>query len=201
MTDEQQILPDEREIFAKMARGDQQAFAKIFYHYTQRIYGFILDKTKSETLTEEIVQEVFIKLWEKREEIALVSNPGGYIMQMAVNKMYDFLRKMASEEKLKQQVWSSMQTYSNITIEALDLKYSEQLINQAIEQLSSQRKKVFILSKKEGLSRHDIAERLNISVNTVDNQLREALIAIKSYLQKTPGISVTLLMILLKINH
>jgi RNA polymerase sigma-70 factor (family 1) len=201
MTAEHKILPKEKELFTQMALGDQQAFAKIFYHYTQRIYGFILSKTKSEELTEEIVQEVFIDIWEKRQMIKDVHNYESYIFTMAVNKTYRFLQNIASEEKLRSQVWASMQTFSNITNETLDLKYSEQLINEAIEQLSPQRKKVFVLSKKEGLSRHQIAEQLNVSVNTVDNQLREALISIKNYLKKTPGVSVILLMILIRINQ
>jgi RNA polymerase sigma-70 factor (ECF subfamily) len=200
MTAEHKILPNERELFARMANGDQQAFTKIFYHYTQRIYGFILSKTKSEELTEEIVQEVFIKVWEKRVEINDVLSPQAYIMNMALNKMYDFLRKMASEEKLKQQVWTSIQSYSNITEETLDLHESQELLNEAIEQLPPQQKKIFILSRQQGLSHQQIAEELKLSPKTVNNHLTEALRFIKNYLQKTPGASLTLLMILLRIK-
>lgn len=141
MTTENKILPDERALFARMATGDQQAFTQIFYHYTQRIYHFIFSKTKSEELTEEIIQEVFIKIWENREQMKDVLNHEAYIFTIATNKMYDFLRSMATEEKMKQRVWLSIQNYSNITIESLDLKYSEQLINKAVEQLSPQRRK------------------------------------------------------------
>ena len=200
MTAEHKILPNERQLFAQMATGDQQAFAKIFYHYTQRIYGFILNKTKSEELTEEIVQEVFIKVWEKRVEINDVLSPEAYIMNMAVNKMYDFLRKMASEEKLKQQVWTSIQSYSNITEETLDLHESQELLKEAIEQLPPQQKKVFILSRQQGLSHQQIADELKLSPKTVNNHLTEALRFIKQYLQNSPGASFTLLMILLRIR-
>jgi RNA polymerase sigma factor (sigma-70 family) len=77
---------------------------------------------------------------------------------------------------------------------------SEQLIEEAAELLPPQRKKVFVLSRKQGLSRQEIARELNISANTVDNHLREALIFIRAYLQKTPGASLTILMILMRIN-
>jgi RNA polymerase sigma-70 factor (family 1) len=194
------ILPDERILFARMSTGDEHAFAQIFFHYSQRIYGFILSKTKSEDLTEEIVQEVFIKLWNKREELADVDNYGAYILTMATNKTYDFLRKMASEERLKQQVWSSIQNYSNLTEETLDLKASQALLREAIEQLPPQRKKVFILSRQEGLSHIEIAERMNLSPKTVNNHLVEALRFLKNYIQQKPGTSFTLLMILLRIN-
>lgn len=195
------ILPDERLLFARMSTGDQQAFAQIFYHYSQRIYGFILNKTKSEDLAEEIVQEVFIKLWNKREELIGIDNYGGYILTMATNKTYDFLRKMASEQRLKEQVWSSIQSYSNVTEETLDLNQSRALLNEAIEQLPPQRKRVFLLSRQEGLSHNEIAERMNLSPKTVNNHLVEALRFIKTYIQQKPGTSLTLLMILLRLNH
>lgn len=194
------ILPDEKLLFDRMSAGDQQAFSQIFYHYSQRVYGYILSKTKSEELTEEIVQEVFIKLWHKREEMSQIDNYGAYILTMATNKTYDFLRKMASEEKLKQQVWSSIQSYSNITEETLDLNQSQALLNEAIEQLPPQRKKVFILSRQEGLSHNEIAEQMNLSPKTVNNHLVEALRFIKNYIHQKPGTSFTLLMILLRIN-
>ena len=194
------ILQDERLLFSRMSTGDLQAFAEIFYHYSQRIYGFILNKTKSEHLAEEIVQEVFIKLWNKREELADIENYGAYILTMATNKTYDFLRKMASEERLKQQVWSSIQTYSNLTEETLDLNASQALLREAIEQLPPQRKKVFLLSRQEGLSHFEISERLDLSPKTVNNHLVEALRFIKNYIQQKPGTSFTLVMILLKIN-
>ncbi|HWJ92336.1 MAG TPA: RNA polymerase sigma-70 factor [Flavisolibacter sp.] len=194
------ILPDERLLFARMSTGDQQAFSQIFHHYSQRIYGFILSKTKSEELTEEIVQDVFIKLWNKRDEVREIENYGAYILTMAANKTYDFLRKMASEEKLKQRVWLSIQNHSNITEETLDFKQSQALLNEAIEQLPPQRKKVFLLSRQEGLSHNEIAERMNLSPKTVNNHLVEALRFIKEYLKQAPGASFILLMILLRIK-
>ncbi|MBA3675760.1 MAG: RNA polymerase sigma-70 factor, partial [Chitinophagaceae bacterium] len=75
--------------------------------------------------TEEIVQEVFIKLWKKRAELEEVKNFESYLFTMATNKTYDFLRKMATEKEMKKQVWQSMQTFTNNTLETLDLKQSE----------------------------------------------------------------------------
>ncbi len=196
----QNILSNEREIFTRIATGDQQAFALIFNHYSQRLYNFIFSKAKSDELTEEVLQEVFIKIWEKRTEMKDVQNFEAYIFTMATNKTYDFLRKMATNERLKQKVWESMQVYSNITAEAIDLKYCEQMINEAVEKLSPQRKKVFVLSRKEGLNRHEIAAQLNISANTVDNQLREALMFIKNYLHNTSDVSMLLFLVLLKLD-
>jgi RNA polymerase sigma-70 factor (ECF subfamily) len=108
---------------------------------------------------------------------------------------------MASEQRLKEQVWSSIQSYSNVTEETLDLNQSQALLNEAIEQLPPQRKRVFLLSRQEGLSHNEIAERMNLSPKTVNNHLVEALRFIKTYIQQKPGTSLTLLMILLRLNH
>ena len=194
------ILHNEKELFAQLAKGSEVAFTEIFYHYTQRIYHFIFTKTKSDALTEDIIQEVFINLWKKRESLNQVENYENYILTMAANKIYDFLRKMANEKQMKAHVWRSMQTESNITSEALNLKESQALINKAINQLSSQRKKVFILSRQQGLSSSEIAEQLNLSPNTVNNHLSEALRSVREYVRRSPITSFSLLMILLRIK-
>lgn len=191
------ILHNENELFAQLAKGSEVAFTEIFYHYTQRIYHFIFSKTKSDALTEDIIQEVFINLWKKRKSLNEVKNYENYILTMATNKVYDFLRKMASENEMKKYVWKSMQTESNITSEALDLKQSQALINQAINELSPQRKKVFVLSRQQGLSSSEIAEQLNLSPNTVNNHLSEALRSVREYVRRSSTASFSLLMILL----
>jgi RNA polymerase sigma-70 factor (family 1) len=194
-------LSGERELFRQMAEGSEEAFTKIFYHYTQRIYGFILAKTKSQEMAEEIVQEVFIKLWEKRTALDHVDNYEAFILTMAANKAYDFLRRMATQEKAKRKVWTGMQLSSNITDEALALKQSEELIREAVDLLSPQRKKIFLLSKQQGLTRKEIARELNLSPNTVDNHLQGALQFVREYLSKTSGASWALLLIFMRIHN
>src|SRR4030095_14922585 len=168
MFDVVSILPNEKELFARMSAGDEAAFAQIFYHYTQCIYSYILNKTKSPETAEEVVQEVFTKVWQSRENFSEVNNYESFLFTMASNKLVDFLRKMAHDQKIKKQVWQAIGNASNITIEELDLKHSQELINIAVEQLSPQRKKIFLMNKEQGLSRQEIADRLNLSVSTVN---------------------------------
>jgi RNA polymerase sigma-70 factor (ECF subfamily) len=201
MTASEQILINEQHLFTRMSTGDQQAFTEIFYHYFQRIHHFILKKTKSEELTEEIIQEVFISVWEKREKFSAVENFEDYLFSMAANRTWNFIRRLHNEKELKQKVWRTIEAHQNSTEDLLDLKESQGLINEAVEQLSPQRKKIFILSRQQGLSHTEIAEQLNLSPSTVNNHLTEALRFIKEYLQRTPGASITLLMILLRINN
>ena len=179
MSKSQTILPNENDLFNQMARGSVSAFTEIFYHYTQSLYSFILIKTKSEDLTEEIIQEVFIKIWDKREKFSEVENFESYLYTLASNKIYDFYRKMASEDKLKKIVFQSMKDYSNITTETLDLKYSQEELTKALERLPPQQKKIFLLSRQQGLNHMEIAEQLQISPSTVNNHLTVALRSLK----------------------
>lgn len=201
MSKSQTILPNENDLFNQMARGSVSAFTEIFYHYTQRLYSFILIKTKSEDLTEEIIQEVFIKIWDKREKFSEVENFESYLYTLASNKIYDFYRKMASEDKLKKMVFQSMKDYSNITTETLDLKYSQEELTKALDRLPPQQKKIFLLSRQQGLNHMEIAEQLQISPSTVNNHLTVALRSLKNYIQSTQADSFILLLILLKINN
>lgn len=182
-----------------MASGNEAAFTQIFYHYTQQMYQYILNKTKSEDAAEEIVQEVFIKLWNKREELPLVENYKSYIFKMAANKMVDWLRKMASEERARKQLWQSIRHFTDDATDTIDFHQSQELINKAIDQLSPQRKKIFLLSREEGLSRAEIAKQLDLSVSTVNNHLNEAVRLVREYLQNCPGAMLPILFILLKI--
>jgi RNA polymerase sigma-70 factor (family 1) len=194
-----QILPNEKELFARMATGNEAAFTQIFYHYTQRMYQYILNKTKSEDAAEEIVQEVFIKLWNKREELPQAENYESYIFKMAANKMVDWLGKMASEERARKQLWQSIRHFTDDATDTIDFHQSQELINKAIDQLSPQRKKIFLLSREEGLSRAEIAKQLDLSVSTVNNHLNEAVRLVREYLQNSPGAMLPILFILLKI--
>lgn len=195
------ILPNEKELFALMATGSEKAFTEIFYHYSDKLYSHIFSKIGSHDYTEEVVQEVFIKIWNRRSKFLEVENYESYLLSMATNGTYDFLRKMASDEKLKISILASMEPYSNITTETLDLKYSQEALSKAVDQLPPQQKKIFLLSRQEGLTRFEIAEQLQISPSTVNNHLTVALSSIKKYLQTTPAASYALLMILMRIHN
>lgn len=192
------ILANERELFVRLSQGDEEAFTQIFYHYTQRIYHYILGKTKSAEVAEEIVQEVFMKIWTMRERLDTVANYESYLFAMAGNKVLDWFKKMAYEEKIKMHIWKTIGESSNATIEDLDLRHSQDLINKAVDQLSPQRKKIFLLNKREGLSRQEIADELSLSVSTVNNHLNEAVRQVKEYLDMTPGASLAMLIFVIQ---
>jgi RNA polymerase sigma-70 factor (family 1) len=193
------ILLNESTLFKQVAHGDEKAFTEIFYHYSKRIFPFVLKKTKSETIAEEIVQEIFIKLWTNREKLSHIENYESYIFTIAANKVYKHFKKIAGEEKLLKALWNRINELHYPTEEIIKLKESEGLINKVIEQLPPQRKKIYQLSRKQGLSHAEIAEQLKISPSTVNNQLTVALRYIKQHLQEMPETVLALMVILLKL--
>jgi RNA polymerase sigma-70 factor (ECF subfamily) len=192
------ILPNEKELFIRLSRGDQVAFTKIFDHYEPRIYPFVLKMTRSEISAEEIVQELFIKIWTNRAIFENIENPRSYIYRMATNKTVNYMKAIARNVRLVKKVSGQLVVEKNITEELLDLKETEAIINQVVGQLPEQQRKVYILSRKEGLKAEEIAERLNISHKTVKNHLTEALHFIKEKLQRSPGTAIALIIFLIK---
>lgn len=196
------ILPDEKALFARIAEGDEAAFTQVFHHYNQRIYPFVLKMVKSEFLAEEIVQEVFTKLWIRRHSLAEVHSPQSYIFKMATNRTLDQMKKISNETRLIKEITRAMENIRYSEVEQwLDGKETEHLVHEAINALPPQRQLVYKLSRNDGKSYKEIAEQLNISVKTVQAHLVEATRSIKEYLQNTPGGSMALFLFLCEIYH
>jgi RNA polymerase sigma-70 factor (ECF subfamily) len=119
--------------------------------------------------------------------VAVIENYRAYIFRMTTNQTYDWLKRIAKEKIAIAGTRVRVMESINTTEETIDFNQSAEIINQAVAQLPQQRKLVFKLSREEGLSHDEIAERLHISKNTVSNHLTEALRFIKEYLQKMPG--------------
>jgi RNA polymerase sigma-70 factor (ECF subfamily) len=98
------LLLHEKDYFARIASGDEAAFAEIFYYYVPRIQPFIRKMVRSEEVTEEIVQDVFISLWKNREKLAEINNYAAYIFTIATNKTYNYLKVKAREAKRLQEL-------------------------------------------------------------------------------------------------
>ena len=194
------ILPNEKELFVRTAKGDVAAFTEIFYHYTARIYPFIQKMTRSREVTEEIVQDVFISIWNQKEKLTEIDHYAAFIFTIATRKTINYQKSLAREKlRMKQHALHAVD-YTNITTEQLDLHESQQLIAQLVEKLPSQRKLIYRLSREQGLNHDEIARQLQISPNTVKNQLVHALRFIRDNLRNQPGISLTLVTVLLKIH-
>jgi len=160
----------------------QDKFEHIYKAYRSRIYRYALTIAKSSYAAEEITQEIFIKIWLSEEIFDQISNVDGYIFKLVRNYSLNFLRKVSNDEKLFTQVAASMQPDINDVDERMILSEGNQLLSEALNLLSKQKKLVYQMSREEGLSLEEIAARLDLSKNTVKNHLVSALRTIREHL-------------------
>jgi RNA polymerase sigma-70 factor (ECF subfamily) len=190
-------LHDEKLLFAQIANDDEKAFRQLFDLYRLKVYYFVLRMVKQENVAEEMVQEIFMKIWISRNTLNTVDNPGNYIFMMARNKTVDHLRKIANDTKLRDHVKRQISESQDSAYEQILLKESKQLIQDAVGQLSEQKQLIFKLSRVEGHTIDEIAQQLNISRSTVKNHIVEILKHIRAYLGSHSKTMVIAFMILL----
>lgn len=162
------------------------AFDVIYKQYSSRLYGFIMKLIKQDSDAEEIVQQVFVKVWESRVNIKANASFDSYLFTIAYNNTINLLRKRVNEKKYMEHLKSIQQisSPSNIIeeIHFKDVKNSFQIL---VNKLTPRQKEVFNLSREEELTYFEIAEKLDISVNTVENHMAKALSFIKQNIDKS----------------
>lgn len=160
----------------------EAVFGEIYRKHERALYRLVLRVTRSEQQSQDIVQEVFIKLWEHRGEIGDIRNMEDWLYRVTENKMMDFLRKAAADSRLREALWIRTKTFTRETEESLQAKECHSIIQGAVSRLPRQRKLIFHLNREEGLNHQEIAEVLSISRHTVKNQLASALRSIQRLL-------------------
>src|ERR1035437_3529566 len=163
-----------------LSRGNLLAFNTLYKKYSGRLYRFALGYLKSEQEAEELVQEVFTIIWEKRADLKEELSFKSFLFTIAFNIVRKHFRtKVYLNEYFKTVTDADvdMHTSQNITYDSL-----YQYITELVNQLPERRKEIFIKSRFEGLSIKEIAEKLKISHKTVENQLTEALKFIRTNL-------------------
>ena len=171
----------EREVLQQLAEGNQAAFVQIFDHYSPKVYRLALKFLNSKETAEEIVQDVFMDIWLKREKMGEVLNLGAYIHGMAKKQVYDAYRhKSAFIEMLHE--FSFNQQADNPTERILQQDEHERLLQQAVAQLPEHQKAIFQLAKEEGLSHEAIALRMNLSRLAVKAHMKRILRFLRSKL-------------------
>ena len=162
----------------------QQLFNELFREHEHKLYAFALKVLRSDAQAKDIVQDVFLKLWTIREQLHEIENMDAFLYRLTENKVYDYLRAAATREKTRQELWQRVQDTNTATTIPLEAKEYHQLVQQAIAQLPSQRKIIYLLSKEDGLKQREIADELQLSPHTVRNHLAEAFRSIRNYVKR-----------------
>ena len=186
-------------LLQQIRNGDEKAFQVLFERYRNQLFIYLFRITKSRESAEEIVLDVFLKIWLGRSIVTEINFFEGFLFRIAHNKAIDFLRMVQHEPAKQEAVWELLQAGATgePADQRLELHRAEQTVHKAVEHLPPQQQKVFMLSRDEGLTYDQIAEKLKLSRNTVRNHMAAALEFIRSFLQDK-GYGVTVLALALK---
>lgn len=173
-------LYDEALVLLKVVRGDQDAFRVVFDRYRDKVYFFALKLVHQPSQAEEIVQDVFLKIWVNRQSLANVQNFDNYLCTITRNHAFNILKRCAHEKQITAELNRQSST-NDISTENIILQHDyERILLQAVEKLPPQQKLVYIMSREKGLKRAEIARELNISPETVKAHMYAALKFIRS---------------------
>ncbi|NWJ52090.1 MAG: RNA polymerase sigma-70 factor [Bacteroidetes bacterium] len=169
-------------LFNKMKEGDQHAFNFIFTKHYSDLVNFAMVYLKEVSEAEEIVQNVFLKLWEEREEIDIHSSLKAYLMNCIKNRCLDYFKHQRIIERYNDRISKSQEQYIEEADKYLMLSELEKQINSTINLLPSTCKNIFNMSRIEGKKNREIAEELNISIKTVEANIGRALKVLRANL-------------------
>jgi len=171
----------EKELLFKVAEGDEDSFRFLFDKYRNKIYSLSMYLTHSEYISEEITQEVFMKIWLNRKQLEGVEFFNAYLRTIASHVASNYLKRLANEKIILQKIANETERSSETTDNTIIYNEYQAILEQAIQSLPPQQKKVYILSRHEGLKQDDIAKMMNLSPYTVKEYMKNALQTIRKF--------------------
>ncbi|MFV0377964.1 MAG: RNA polymerase sigma factor [Mangrovibacterium sp.] len=176
--------PAEPHLLERLRRDDASAFDSLFNLYGPKLYAFAIKYLKTESESEELVQLIFVKIWENRKNLKTDLSFKSYLFTIALNQIRKYFNKRATALEYLQQVQRSKTEFDNQAVEAIDYASVLKRVEEIIEKFPERKKQIFQKSRNEGKSSKEIAAELGIAVGTVDNQISEALHIIRESLKK-----------------
>jgi RNA polymerase sigma-70 factor, ECF subfamily len=178
------MITDEEKLVLKLKGGDVKAFEILYAKYSFKIYNFCLKLLPSSTEAEEVVQKTFISLWDQRRQIDEKRSFGSYIYTIARYIAYKTFRRLLSEKINIDHFIENEEVFQETT--GNDVYYNElvEVLDKIIDRLPAKRKEIFRLNRIEGLTYKETAQKLGISENTVDTQMRASLKFLKEEYNK-----------------
>lgn len=187
------IYTSDQELVEKLQRGDLDAFDQIFKRYGDKLFGFALKYLKSKVETEELVQDVFMKIWENKKKLKKELSLKSYLFTIAYHNICKVFRKKQIYLKFLEENKSNANSTFDLE-EQIEYKAALEHIDLLIEKLPEKQKTIFIKSYKEGKSTKEIAKEVNLAPRTVDNHISAALKFLRNQIS---GENLALLLLLL----
>ncbi len=171
----------ERTLLLKVQQGDVKAFEHIYNIYSPRLYGSMLKVIKSGSIAEELLQDVFQRVWEHRQNINPDKSFKSYVFTIAKHLVYDYFNETSRRRLIGEYIRNLDAKSLNKCNYILEEKEAALILKEAIQQLPPQRKLVYTLCKVEGKSYEDVSKNLGISISTISDHIVKATKSIKAY--------------------
>ena len=171
------------ELFELVAEGHRPAFIQLFRNYAPRLAAFVVSITKSDHITDDLLQEIFMRVWFTREKLMGVKDPETWLYRIAASTCYSALKKLLTDKKIVSIVHQESYYDTNDVVETARFYTLASDIRQAVKQLEVQQRMVYKLSRERGLKVPEIAEELSISPNNVRNLLASSMDTIHDHLE------------------
>lgn len=180
----------QKKLIRLLNHGSEPAFSELYMAYIKPVYKRILFIVKEEEIAEEISQDLFIKVWQKRNEIDPDKSFKSFLYTIAHNLVYDYLRKIARDKQLLSRLMVNAVDHYMHTEEAFQAKETQKILSEAIEHLPPQGKQVFKLCKIEGKSYEEVSHLMGITIATVNSHMVKSNRFVKEYLCRNLGADV-----------
>lgn len=165
----------DKDVIVNLKNGNEEAFEALFWEYNTHIYHFVYSLLYDKSMAEDLTQNVFLKIWERREHIDVEQSFDSYLFTIARHLVYKETEKRLLSESLTEALQKQLSDGDTLMEDKIDAESLREYIDSLIEELPPARREIFRLSRKEHLSYKEIALRLSISEKTVDTQLNRAL--------------------------
>lgn len=187
------MINDNTSLIKQLQKGNQLAFTNLYDQYSKQLYRNIIRLVKDEEIAKELLRDLFMKIWEIRENLDPDKSFKSFLYKVAENLVYGYFRKVAKNQRMIDRlIYVSTELDSNAE-DKLITKESHALLNNAIENLSPQRKRIYKLCKFEGKSYKEVSDELGITTAAVNSQIILANKAIKQYFSLNQDIAVLLI--------
>ena len=178
-------MHEESKWLIDLASGDFKSFNVLYEKYHRALYHFSLRLSKNKHEAEELVQSVFVTVWETRQTIDPSKSFSTYLFNIARNRFYDMLRRRVVESCYADYILHQDQPEMDDDLEKqIEDRETNEIIQKLLQQVPERRQEIFRLRHEENLSYKQIAEKLQISENTVDTQIRNVLNFLRKELPK-----------------
>ena len=191
----ERYLYNEPELLAKIAGGDTRAFAVVYERYRKRVYTVSLQYLHSEIQAEDAVQEIFLKLWRLEDHLKAVKNLEAYLMQLTKYKCLNMLRRVKLESLHIEPMPEEFDAVDSDTEDQILLNDTRKVVNDGIALLPPQQKLVYNLCHVEGMKYEEVAQKLQLSPETVRSHLKLALRFLRVYVSKHTDVAAILIIL------